>query len=114
LRADWTDEIREQGREWLRQAEETAHLTAPRVQVQVHLLTGDPRQCLLLLAVDAWGDLGKGESWLIKVSRMTFEDIEAVEHQTLAEQLAGWQDNTPECRSKLGSSCPARKYDSWS
>ena len=174
LRADWTNEIHEQGCAWLRQAEEMAKLTAPEVRVQVHLLAGDPRQCLLteadsarelvvgsrglggftemmlgstsaavtqhapcpvvvvhgpgtangpvvvgldgsavseqalgyafeaafhagvrLLAGHAWGDLGEGESWLIRVAGMSFNDIEAVGHQMLAEQLAPWQDKYP-------------------
>jgi nucleotide-binding universal stress UspA family protein len=174
LRADWTQEIHEQGRDWLRQAEEAATLTAPEVQVQAHLLSGDPRHCLLaeaesaqelvvgarglggftqmvlgstsaavaqqapcpvvmvhgpgtatgpvvvgldgsavseqalgyafetssraevpVLAVHAWGDLGKGESWLVQVAGMTFEDIEAVGHQMLAEQLAGYSRVAP-------------------
>ncbi|MGH4007146.1 MAG: universal stress protein [Pseudonocardiaceae bacterium] len=174
LRADWTNEIHEQGCEWLREAEEAATLTAPEVQVQVRLLTGDPRQCLLseaenarelvvgsrglggftgmvlgstsvavaqhapcpvvvvhgpgiatgpvvvgldgsvvseqalgyafeaasragapLLAVHAWGDLGKEESWLVKAAGMTLDEIEAAGHRMLAEQLAGWQDKYP-------------------
>lgn len=174
LRADWTNEIHEQGCAWLRQAEEAANLTAPEVRVEVHLLAGDPRQCLLteaesarelvvgsrglggftgmmlrstsarvaqhapcpvvvvhepgtangpvivgldgsaaseqalgyafdaashagvrLLTVHAWGDLGESESWLVRVAGMTFDDIEAVGHQMLAEQLTGWQDKYP-------------------
>jgi nucleotide-binding universal stress UspA family protein len=174
LRADWTNEFHEQGCAWLREAEEAAKLTAPGVQVQVHLLTGDPRQCLLaeaesarelvvgsrglggftgmvlgstsatvaqhapcpvvvvhgpgtatgpvvvgldgsavseqalgyafeaasragalLLAVHAWADLGKGESWLVQVAGMTFDEIEASGRRMLAEQLAGWQDKYP-------------------
>lgn len=53
LRADWTREIHEQGYEWLCEAEEAANLAAPGVQVQVHLHTGDPRQCLLAEAESA-------------------------------------------------------------
>ncbi len=174
LRADWTNEIHKQGCEWLRQAEKAAKLTAPELPVQVHLLAGDPRQCLLteaesarelvvgsrglggftgmmlgstsaavvqhapcpvvvvhgpgiangpvvvgldgsavseqalgyafeaashagvrLVAAHAWGDLGESESWLVRVAGMTFDDIEAVGHQMLAEQLAPWQDKYP-------------------
>jgi nucleotide-binding universal stress UspA family protein len=48
-----------------------------------------------LVAAHAWGDLSESESWLVRVAGMTFEDIEAVGHQILAEQLAPWQDKYP-------------------
>jgi nucleotide-binding universal stress UspA family protein len=53
LRTDWTQEMHEQGRQWLREAQEAAKLTAPEVQTQVHLSTGDPRQRLLAEAQHA-------------------------------------------------------------
>ena len=53
LRADWTNEIHEQGCAWLWQAEKAANLIAPEVRVEVHLLAGDPRQCLLTDAESA-------------------------------------------------------------
>jgi nucleotide-binding universal stress UspA family protein len=53
LRADWTQEMHEQGRRWLREAQETAKLAAPGVQTQMHLFTGDPRERLIAEAEHA-------------------------------------------------------------
>jgi nucleotide-binding universal stress UspA family protein len=53
LRADWTQEMHEQGRRWLWEAQEAAKLTVPEVQTQVHLSTGDPRERLLAEAEHA-------------------------------------------------------------
>jgi nucleotide-binding universal stress UspA family protein len=53
LRADWTQQMHEQGRRWLREAQEAAELVAPGVQTQAHLFSGDPRQRLLAEAEHA-------------------------------------------------------------
>src|SRR6185437_12283007 len=53
LRADWTQDMHEQGRRWLQESQEAAKLTAPEVQTQVHLSTGDPRERLLAEAEHA-------------------------------------------------------------
>jgi nucleotide-binding universal stress UspA family protein len=53
LRADWMQEMHEQGRRWLREAQEAAELAAPGIQTQVHLFTGDPRGRLVAEAEDA-------------------------------------------------------------
>jgi nucleotide-binding universal stress UspA family protein len=53
LRTDWTQEMHDQGRRWLREAQEAAQLAAPGVPTQVHLLTGDPRERLLTEAEHA-------------------------------------------------------------
>src|SRR6185312_15525456 len=47
LRTDWTQEMHEQGRRWLQEAQEAAEFAAPGIQAQVHLFTGDPRERLL-------------------------------------------------------------------
>jgi hypothetical protein len=53
LRADWTQHMHEQGRRWLREAQEAAELAAPGVPTQVHLFTGDPRTTLVTEAEQA-------------------------------------------------------------
>src|SRR5437764_9087657 len=53
LRTDWTQEMHEQGRRWLQEAQEAAKLTASGIQTQVHLSTGDPRERLLAEAEHA-------------------------------------------------------------
>ena len=53
LRADWTEQMLEQGRQWLQDAQKTAEFAAPGVQTQVHLFTGDPRTALLAEAQHA-------------------------------------------------------------
>jgi nucleotide-binding universal stress UspA family protein len=45
--------MHEQGRRWLREAQEAAELAAPGIQTQVHLFTGDPRGRLVAEAEDA-------------------------------------------------------------
>jgi nucleotide-binding universal stress UspA family protein len=53
LRAGWTQEMHEQGRRWLQEAQEAAELAAPGIPTQVHLCTGDPRERLLAEAQHA-------------------------------------------------------------
>lgn len=52
LRADWTNEIHEQGCAWLWQAEKATNLIAPEVRVEVHLLAGDPHPAKAVLQTD--------------------------------------------------------------
>ena len=54
LRADWTQQMLEQGRQWLREAQEAAEFAAPGVPMQAHLFTGDPRATLLTEAQHAY------------------------------------------------------------
>lgn len=54
LRANWTQEMHEQGRRWLQEAQEAAEFAAPGIQAQVHLFTGDPRERLLAEAEHAY------------------------------------------------------------
>ncbi|HET9116887.1 MAG TPA: universal stress protein [Pseudonocardiaceae bacterium] len=53
LRADWTQQMVEQGRRWLKEAQEAAESAAPGVPTQVHLFTGEPRATLLAEAQHA-------------------------------------------------------------
>jgi nucleotide-binding universal stress UspA family protein len=53
LKAGWTQEMHEQGRRWLQDAQEAAELAAPGIPTQVHLCTGDPRERLLAEAQHA-------------------------------------------------------------
>src|SRR6185437_2956357 len=54
LRANWTQEMHEQGRRWLQEAQEAAEFAAPGIQAQVHPFTGDPRERLLAEAEHAY------------------------------------------------------------